>query len=59
MPEDVNAAMLRFEAFLSRWPGGGLIDEQSGFTSNDGFLIYSELEMLEQRHAPADEDPIY
>ena len=58
MPDDVKAALDRFEKFLAQFPGGSVIDDKTGFTSNDGFLIYSELQMLEEHHSEPDEDPI-
>ena len=57
MPEDVNAALERFQTFLERFPDGGLIDADSGFTVSDGMLLVGEIQMLGHRSEP-DEYPI-
>lgn len=44
MPDDVRAALERFQLFLGKH-GGEVIDEESGFTAADGQLIAGEVEM--------------
>jgi len=51
MPEDVNEALERFRIFLDRFSLDATIDEESGFTANDGNLLAGEIEMLAiERH---------
>ncbi|WP_199743125.1 hypothetical protein [Sphingomonas ginsenosidivorax] len=57
MPEDVRAALERFQTFLGRFPGGDTIDADSGFTVSDGILLVGEIEMS-MAHSDPDEDPI-
>lgn len=46
MPEDVNEALERFRIFLDCFSLDAIIDEESGFTVNDGHLLAGEIEML-------------
>lgn len=57
MPDDVAAALERFQTFLGKFSGGGVIDEESGFTQSDGMLIVGEVEMS-TAHSQPDENPI-
>lgn len=57
MPEDVSAALERFERFLGRFAAGATIDAESGFTVADGMLLVGEVE-LSHAHSEPDEDPI-
>jgi hypothetical protein len=57
MPEDVRAALERFQTFIERFPGGDVVDAASGFTVADGMLLVGEIEMS-RAHAEPDEDPI-
>ena len=56
MPEDVRAALERFQNFLGKFPGG-VIDQESGFTMEDGTMIVGEIEMS-SAHSEPDENPI-
>lgn len=42
MPDDVNAALERFQSFLGRCPDE-IIDPESGFTKSDGMLLVGEV----------------
>lgn len=57
MPDDVVAALERFQTFIGRYPGGEVIDKESGFTVADGMLIAGEVEMS-AAHSERDESPI-
>ena len=57
MPDDVSAALERFQTFIGRYSGGEVIDEKSGFTVADGMLIVGEVEMS-TAHSEPDENPI-
>lgn len=57
MPEDVRAALERFQTFIEQFPGGNIIDATSGFTVSDGMLLVGEVEMSAS-HSHRDEDPI-
>lgn len=57
MPDDVAAALERFQTFIGRYSGDEVIDEQSGFTVADGILIAGEVEMSAASPGP-DENPI-
>ena len=56
MPDDVSAALERFQNFLGQYHDS-MIDEQSGFTVSDGMLLVGEVEMS-QAHREPDESPI-
>lgn len=56
MPDDVSAALARFQTFLGSW-NGSMIDERSGFTVSDGMLLVGEVEMSHAHQEP-DENPI-
>ncbi len=56
MPEDVRAALERFQNFLGKF-SGGIIDQESGFTVADGTMIVGEIEMS-SAHSEPDENPI-
>ena len=45
MPDDVRAALERFQQFLGKHSGSDVIDADSGFTVADGQLIAGEVEM--------------
>ncbi|MGY2736032.1 hypothetical protein [Sphingomonas sp. UYP23] len=55
MPDDVNAAMERFQTFLGTFHGD-LVDEKSGFTVSDGMLLVGEVQLSHAHHEP-DESP--
>jgi len=57
MPDDIAAALDRFQTFIGRYVGGGVIDEESGFTAADGQLLAGELQMS-SADVPPDENPI-
>ena len=57
MPDDVRAALERFQQFIGRYAGGEVIDEESGFTAADGNLLAGEVEMS-GAHTEPDEAPI-
>ncbi|WP_157134611.1 hypothetical protein [Sphingomonas sp. PAMC 26605] len=42
MPDDVNAALERFQNFLGHCPDE-LVDAASGFTKSDGMLLVGEV----------------
>jgi len=58
MPEDVRQALERFQRFVERYPGGGIIDEESGFSVADGMLLAGEIESASSRAMEIDENPI-
>lgn len=58
MPDDVRQALERFQRFIERHPSGGVIDEESGFTSADGMLLAGEIESASARAAEIEENPI-
>lgn len=55
MPDDVNAALERFQTFLGNIHGD-LVDEKSGFTVSDGMLLVGEV-TLSHAHSEQDESP--
>lgn len=57
MPDDVRAALDRFQQFLGRYAGDDVIDQESGFSAADGQLIAGEVEMS-SAHVEPDESPI-
>lgn len=57
MPDDVRAALERFQQFLGKHSGGDVIDADSGFTVADGQLLAGEIEMTAHGQ-DAEEDPI-
>ena len=57
MPDDVRAALDRFQNFAGRFSGSEPIDQASGFTSADAQLLIGEIEMAAHSHA-VDESPI-
>lgn len=57
MPDDVRAALERFQQFLGQYQGDDVIDEASGFKVSDGTLLAGEIEMLAGHQEP-DENPI-
>jgi hypothetical protein len=57
MPDDVRAALDRFQQFLGRYAGDDVIDQESGFTAADGQLLAGEVEMS-SAHSEPDENPI-
>jgi hypothetical protein len=52
MPDDVQAALDRFQSFLEHYGTDEVIDQRSGFTANDAQLLIGEIEMAaqERRH---------
>lgn len=50
MPDDVSQALERFQTFLGRFPAGGTIDADSGFTVGDGMLIVGKVELAASQH---------
>ncbi|MFX4083641.1 hypothetical protein ACKU27_00905 [Sphingobium yanoikuyae] len=56
MPDDVRAALNRFQNFLGRY-AEQVIDEESGFSWADGMMLVGEVEMS-TAHLPPDEQPI-
>jgi hypothetical protein len=57
MPDDVSAALERFQQFLGQYRGDEVIDEASGFNFSDGMLLAGEIELLAGRREP-DENPM-
>lgn len=57
MPDDVRAALERFQLFIGRYSGDDVIDQQSGFSAADGNLLAGEVEMSTV-HTEPDENPI-
>lgn len=55
MPDDIAAALGRFQAFLDRYDPVSTIDEASGFTAADGLLLAAELELAEKARSTPDE----
>lgn len=51
MPDDVKAALERFQNFLGTHDGD-VIDEGSGFTVADGMLLAGEIELGATRSEP-------
>ena len=45
MPEDVEAALDRFQSFVGRLGMDAIIDSESGFTASDAQLLIGEVEM--------------
>lgn len=54
MPDDVSAALERFQTFLGKFTE--MIDEDSGFTVADGMLLVGEVQT--NSHAAAEDNPI-
>jgi len=48
MPDDVNAALDRFERFLARFGTDAVVDPDSGFTVGDAYLLIGEVQMAAQ-----------
>jgi hypothetical protein len=48
VPDDVDAALERFRAFLARYGMDEVIDVGSGFSTNDAQLIIGEVELAAQ-----------
>lgn len=57
MPEDVRAALERFQTFAGSFKSGAVIDEASGFTAADAQLLAGEIELAAHRD-PADENSV-
>lgn len=57
MPDDVAAALERFQRFIGRYSAAEVIDEESGFSVSDGMLIVGEVEMS-AAHTESDENTI-
>jgi len=57
MPDDVKAALERFQLFIGRYAGDEVIDQESGFTAVDGNLLAGEVEMS-SAHTEPEENPI-
>lgn len=58
MPEDVRAALERFQQFIAGFEAGTEIDGKSGFTTADAMLLVGEVEMAASQHRVEDENPI-
>lgn len=58
MPEDVCAALERFQQFIGGFSAGAEIDSKSGFTTADAMLLIGEVEMAASQHRQEDENPI-
>lgn len=58
MPEDVRAALERFQQFVGGFEAGAEIDARSGFTTGDAMLLIGEVEMAAAQHRSDDESPI-
>lgn len=58
MPEDVRAALERFQQFVGGFEAGTEIDSKSGFTTADAMLLIGEVEMAAAQHRSEDESPI-
>jgi hypothetical protein len=56
MPQDVRAALERFQQFIGRFGMSGVVDEESGFTVGDAMLLIGEVEMAGHPDAP-EENP--
>lgn len=56
MPDDVAAALERFQTFLGKHGAGGVIDQDSGFTVADGMLLVGEVQT--NSHTAAEDNPI-
>jgi hypothetical protein len=52
MPDDVQAALARFQSFLEHYGIDAVIDARSGFTASDAQLLIGEIELAaqERRH---------
>jgi hypothetical protein len=48
MPDDVQAALERFQSFIGRLGLDAVIDKESGFTTNDAELLIGEIEIAAQ-----------
>ncbi|CAN5442322.1 hypothetical protein BH10PSE12_BH10PSE12_23470 [soil metagenome] len=48
MPDDVQAALERFQTFLDHYGIDAVIDARSGFTANDAQLLIGEIELAAQ-----------
>lgn len=48
MPDDLNAALERFQLFIERFGPDEMIDVDSGFTRSDAALLSGEVEMAIQ-----------
>lgn len=57
MPEDVRAALERFQQFVGSFEAGAEIDGKSGFTTADAMLLIGEVELAARQHRVEDEDP--
>ncbi len=57
MPDDVRAALERFQNFVEAFGAGSVIDEASGFTTADAQLLIGEIE-LGTHPEPAEENPV-
>ena len=53
MPDDVSAALERFQNFLGRY-AEQVIDEESGFSWADGMLLIGEVEISTAHVRPHD-----
>lgn len=56
MPDDVRAALERFQNFLGRH-AEQVIDEESGFSWADGMMLAGEVEMS-TAHLRPDDQPV-
>lgn len=45
MPDDVEAALDRFQSFVGRLGIDAIIDPESGFTASDAQLLIGEIEL--------------
>jgi hypothetical protein len=57
MPDDVNAALERFQNYAGAFSAGSVIDDTSGFTVADAQLLIGQIEMTAHYESP-DENPI-
>ncbi|MEC3948380.1 hypothetical protein [Sphingobium sp. HWE2-09] len=58
MPDDVPAALERFQRFIGSFSSDAMIDADSGFTAADGILLAGEIEMAAHQPQADDESPI-
>jgi hypothetical protein len=58
MPDDVRQALERFQRFVERFPPGGVIDADSGFSVADGMLLAGEVELHSGHPVDPDENPV-
>ncbi len=56
MPEDVRAALERFQQFIGKFGMTSVIDAESGFTVGDAMLLVGEVEMT-GHHDRSDDNP--